>query len=808
MTDSEPLPPCEHCRQAIPPSDLVQDPGSGKSFCCRGCLGAWRIITGAGLDDFYQKRDWRQSGPVAGAPAGLIDASQLAQRVLHHADYDELLLQVEGIHCAACVWLIERVLNRQAGMIEARLSHATHQLRVRYEPNSLQPTAIVILLDRLGYRPAFPSRNRQLAAMATERHSLLIRLGTALFFTLQVKGYSLALYAGYFQGMEAEYRLLIQAFAAMLAGPVVFYSGWPFLAGGFRSLRNRAPDMDLLVALGVLAAYGYSLYAMWIGGEVYFDSAAMIVSLILLGRLFEHGARRRASAGVERLLSLTPEQASRVDAAGVLLVEAASLVPGDLILVRPGERFPVDCRLSLGQTEVDEAIVSGEAMPVSRKAGEELRAGAINLGSAVQAEVLRPAADSFVARVAALVAEAQLRKAPVQRMADRVVAVFVPLVLLLALLTCLFWLGQGADLEAALLPAVAVLVVACPCALGLATPTAILVASGAAAGQGILFKGGDILERLAKVSLLAFDKTGTLSTGQARLAGIRTADGDDRHHPDAQVLLRLAGRLAQGSNHPLARAIVAEAAQQGVSLQTGSAEAVPGRGIVEKSAAGEIRLGKLAFLQEAGIAVPEAAHHQQTESHLAQAERYLGSFYFEDPPRPEAAACITGVKEMGIQTALLSGDHPESVGVFAARLGLDSALGGMEPAAKKDWIDRRNAEGELVLMVGDGINDAPALAAASVGCAMGGSTDIALESADLVLVKPDLGRLVEAIDLARRTLAVIRQNLFWAFLYNILALPLAAAGKLAPIHAAAAMAASSVCVLVNSLRLATRKKRC
>lgn len=800
------LPPCEHCQGSIEPGELVVDSTSGKNFCCHGCLGVWRIITGAGLDDFYRRRTWQEPGPVQGAFEARVDEVRLAEAVRHQANGDELILQVEGIRCAACIWLIEKMLERQTGVSEARCNHATHQLRVFFDPGLLTPTEIFSLVGRLGYRPALPSRNRQLAAMAEERRVLLVRFGTALFFTLQVKGYSLALYAGYFQGMESEYRLLIQSFAALLAAPVVFFSGWPFLTGGWRSMRNLAPDMDLLVALGVLAAYGYSLFAMHLGTEVYFDTAAMIVTLILLGRLLEHGARRRASAGVERLLRLSPERACRIDGELLNEVDGEELKSGDLILVRPGERFPVDVRLGEGQTEVDEAIISGEAMPVAKKGGDEVAGGVINLGCAVQATVLRPAAESFIARVAAMVTEAQLRKAPVQRLADRVVAIFVPMVLLLAVLTGLVWLSLGAGIQAALLPAVAVLVVACPCALGLATPTAILVASGAGAGRGLLFRGGDVIEKSAGLQVAAFDKTGTLTMGRPTVSAIMLANEQE---VEAKIngeleMLTLAARLAAGSSHPLARAILAEASRRGVSVASGLAEAVPGRGIRESGPAGLVLLGNLRFLAEAGVEVPAAAQTGQTASHLALAGLYQGTFFFDDPLRPEAVGAIAQLRMLGLESVLLSGDHSDTVGRVAGQIGIDKYHGGMDPREKKAWVDLAGQEGKSVLMTGDGINDAPALAAAAVGCSLGGGTDIALESAGLVLIRPDLNRLPEAIVLARRTLRIIRQNLFWAFFYNLLALPLAAAGSLAPIHAAAAMAASSLCVLGNSLRL-TRK---
>ncbi|TFG88904.1 MAG: heavy metal translocating P-type ATPase, partial [Gemmatimonadales bacterium] len=620
---------------------------------------------------------------------------------------------------------------------------------------------------------------------------------TSLFLSMQLMGYSLALYAGYFQGMDPAARQLLQWFAAAVATPVVFYSGWPFLAGGWRSLRNRTANMDLLIALGVLAAYGASLHALFFSGEVYFDTAAMIITLILAGRLFENSARRHAAAGIDRLLQLAPEMANRLDAAGnCTRVESALLQAGEQVRVLPGERFPTDGAIAAGETEIDQSAATGEALPLLRRPGESVLGGTLNLLAPVTVTVSHAAADSFVARIARLVEDAQARQAPIQGIADRVSAVFVPLVTVIAGGTWLYWFLSGSPDVQPLLAAVAVLVIACPCALGLATPTAVLVASGNAARRGILYRGGDILEATARLNHACFDKTGTLTTGRPQVVAIQPAG------ISADELLATAAAIEAESTHPLATGICRAARERALPVTPlPQVHTHPGLGLTAQTGQGLLLAGSRTLLAEHGITLPAPGIATATEIHLASGGRYLGCILLEDQPRPQAEAVIAGLRRMRVRTTLLTGDSLAAGTALAARLGLDEVYGGLSPADKCTEIRRLQQAGKRVLMVGDGINDAPALTAAEVGCAMMGGTDIALDSSDLVLTRPDLQRLFDALLLARRTLSIIRQNLFWAFAYNLAALPLAAMGKLAPIHAAAAMAISSVCVVANSLRL-------
>jgi Cu2+-exporting ATPase len=786
--------PCIHCALPIPPADLVIDEIDGKQlrFCCHGCRSAYRIIHGAGLDSFYLRRD-RQAGILKEAYASRFDNSYLLRFVHTQGETAELNLIVDGIRCASCVWLIEHLLQRVPGIRSARVNFATHRVQVRFDARQVSPADICTQLTKVGYLPRPFSLDELQRSADKEKTSLLLRFGTAAFFSMQLMGFSLALYAGYFQGIDPTTRTLLQVFAAVVTTPVVFYSGSPFLRGAWFSLRNRLPNMDLLIALGSLSAYCYSLYALATGKEVYFDTAAMIITLILAGRLFENGARRKASAGVDKLLQLAPARALQLQDDGTTVtLDSSQLKIDDLIRVQAGERFPTDGRIVAGATEVDEAAVTGEPLPILREVGSSVPSGALNLTGSIDVKVTAAAADSFVARVANLVEQAQARKAPVQGLADKVATLFIPFVILVALATFALWYGH----PDALMHAITVLVVACPCALGLATPTAVMVATGRAAEAGVLFRGGDILEACAGLSQVAFDKTGTLTSGKPQVVAVNA------HKGSPEQLLRLAARAAMGSRHPLALGILAETGRQGLSTpQAAGSRTVPGRGIELQTEEGLLLAGSRRFLSEQGVPLPAPDGATSSEVHIALDKAYQGVLRLADRLRDDAAEVIGRLQQAGFSTLLLTGDHPDTARQIAKQLNIENWQAELTPADKAQAISAGLGRGEKIMMVGDGINDAPALSTATVGCALAGGTDIAVESADLVLIRPDLGKLCFALKLARRSLRIIRQNLLWAFTYNLVAIPLAAVGKLLPVYGAAAMAISSICVVANSLRL-------
>ncbi len=803
---------CDHCLLEFPEREAVRvEAAPGKAFCCGGCAAVWQLIQGEGLSGFYAGRKWEEAG-LAALP-GSADPSDFAPLVHGAAGgHSELELAIDGIRCASCVWLNERILGRTPGVAEARVNYATHRARIRFDPAAVGVEALLRRIESVGYAPKPWSESEQARARAAERRDLLVRLGTAGFLASQLMIYTAALYAGYFQGIDPVTRRLMEWIALFLALPAFFYAGAPFLRAAWAGLRHGRFNMDSLVVLGSGASLLFSMVQMARGGEVYFDTAAMIIALILVGRYLEAAAKGRASETVARLALLLPRDA-RVVARGAdgreerRRVPVAAIRPGDRVEVVPGERVALDGRVVEGRSEVDESLVTGESRPVEKEPGAAVIGGTVNLHGSLVFEVTRVGKETVLAGIVRAVEEAQARKPRLQAVADRAVGIFVPAVLLLAAASVAGWLWAGAPPSRALMIGVAVVVIACPCALGLATPLAVLVATTRATARGILLKGGDVLERLAGVTDAVLDKTGTLTRGRPALrAVVPLAPG-----LDAGGALRLAGALERRSEHHVGRAIAAAAAAlpEGPEPVVEGFRAEPGRGVRGRVDGEELRLGNRALLAEAGAALPEAGEAEarrleaagDTVVFLAAGARPLALLAVSDLPRAEAAEAVEGLRRLGLRLSVVSGDHPDTTRAVAAALSIEEAAAGCTPSGKRERVAAMQAAGRRVLAVGDGINDAPVLSQADVGLAMGRGTDITLESADAVLVRDDLRLVPEAVALARRATRIIRQNVFWSFFYNAVAIPLAVAGLLHPIVAAAAMAASSLFVVGNSMRL-------
>jgi Cu2+-exporting ATPase len=805
---------CDHCLAPLAARETVREEVGGvpRAFCCAGCLGAYRLIHDEGLDRYYADRRWEEVGPAA--PTALDLGAFLAQ-VREVSDGAELDLSIDGIRCASCVWLNERLLLRTPGVLAARVNYATHRARVRFDPARVDLRAVLERIRTAGYAPRPWSDDARRAAARAEIRDLIVRLGTAGFLVSQLMIYQAALYAGYFQGIDPGTRRLMEWIALGLTLPVFFYSGGPFLRAALRSLRGGAPGMDTLVAVGSGAALLYSVWAMARGGEVYFDTAAMIPTLILVGRLIEAAARGRASEAVARLAALQPREARRLSVGpegGRLRtpVPVRALAVGDLVEVNPGERIPIDGRVQEGRSEVDESLVTGEPAPVEKGPGAAVIGGTVNRFGALVVEVTRVGGATVLAGIVRAVEEAQARKPRVQAVADRVVGVFVPALLVLAVVTAAGWLLGGAPAERAIMIGISVVVIACPCALGLATPIAVLVATGRASARGILLRGGDVLERAARVGDVVLDKTGTLTRGRPALVAVLPLD--PALSPDAALAVAAAAEAR--SEHALGAA-VREAARglSGTVPEPEEFEAVPGRGVLARVDGAPVRVGNRAFLEEGGVALPAGAAELATAREaqgetvvfVARAGRALALLAVADALRPEAPATIAALRALGLSPRVLSGDAERTTAAVAGALGLPHRAE-VSPTGKREELLRLQREGRRVLFAGDGLNDAPALGQADVGVAVG-RVDVALESADAVLVRDDLALLPELVRLARRATAVIRQNVFWAFFYNLVAVPLAMAGLLHPIVAAAAMAASSLFVVGNSMRLGSRSVR-
>jgi Cu+-exporting ATPase len=738
---------------------------------------------------------------------------------------DRITLPITGMSCANCAMTIERVLkNKVPGVTGATVNFATERASVEYIPSVTDIDKIIAAIEKAGYGAIMPQgslEDAELAAREAEIRNQTRKFLAGVIFTLPLFVLSMGRDFGLL-GMWGHAAWMNWLFLA-LATPVQFYTGYDFYTGGWKSLVNRSANMDVLVALGSSVAYFYSFALLLyppLGTHVYFETSAVIITLIKLGKMLESRTKAKTGGAIRRLMRLSPKTATIIRDGREKDIPLSEVKVGDLVLVRPGGSIPVDGIIIEGQSGIDESMLTGEPMPVDKTPGDKVFGGTINAEGLIKMEARAVGKDTALAGIVRMVQEAQGSKAPIQALADRVAAVFVPAVMLTALVTFILWWGIGGEFVPAMIRMVAVLVIACPCALGLATPTAIMAGTGKGAEKGILFRNSGSLEKASMLDTIVMDKTGTITMGRPSVVRIISYDTASMDEMD---ILRIGASVERGSEHPLGRAIVREAERRGIGLSGPEGfRAHGGQGVQAKIGGNEVKVGRPGWFRDTGIDISRAEEDirsLQDEGKtvmLVVTDQVKGLIAVADTVKPESADAIKELHDQGLKLVMLTGDNVQTARAIAAETGIDHVAAELLPEEKIRNIRSFQEKGEVVAMVGDGINDAPALAQADVGMAIGTGTDIAIESGDVILVGGSLLSIPAAIQLSRDTMRTIRQNLFWAFFYNIILIPIAAGvlypfetmpyflRQLHPIIAAFAMAISSITVVSNSLRLYKR----
>ncbi|RFP82665.1 Cu(2+)-exporting ATPase [Hydrogenophaga borbori] len=776
-----------------------------EGMTCASCVGRVEKALKAvpGVSEVSVNLATETASVSAAAPAAASQLVAAVEKAGYQVAAQQFEFEIEGMTCASCVGRVEKALKAVPGVSEAEVNLATERASVR--ATGATAAQLMAAVEKAGYA-ALPHDDQASAAPGAHKGGgepwWPVALAALLSLPLVLP--MVAMLSGSDWTLNGWLQLA-------LATPVQFWLGARFYRAGWKAVRAGTGNMDLLVALGTSAGYGLSVYLLLRhqghgAPHLYFEASAVVITLVLLGKWLEARAKRQTTAAIAALNALKPEIARVRTPQGDVDLPLARVKVGDVVIVRPGERVPVDGTVLSGASQVDESLITGESLPIAKHPGDKVTGGAVNAEGLLEVQTTAVGAESTLSRIVRMVESAQAKKAPIQRIVDRVSAVFVPVVLLLSLITLVGWGVLAGDWERAILNAVAVLVIACPCALGLATPTAIMAGTGVAARQGILIKDAEALEVAHRVDTVAFDKTGTLTEGRPQLVSALAAPGQE----DRLIPWSLA--LQAGSEHPLARAVLESPQAAGLTPRPASqVSAVPGRGMSAEVDGHALRLGSPRFMQELGVDTSALAAQAQrlqdegrTVSWLAdvtQAPRLVGLLAFGDAPKASAARAVERLHGMGVRTVMLTGDNRGSAAAVGQRLGIGRIEAEVLPADKAGIVGQLKQGGHAVAMVGDGINDAPALASADVGIAMSTGTDVAMHAAGITLMRGDPALVADAIDISRRTYRKIRQNLFWAFAYNVIGIPLAAAGLLNPMVAGAAMALSSVSVVSNALLL-------
>ncbi len=791
---------CTHCHLEFDETVMIVEQENDKQlyFCCKGCQGVYHLLNEEGFGNFYDKLGDTTLQPATPHNEDLekfdLDGFKKRYIKIHDDGLYEINLIIEGIHCSACVWLNEKVLHKTDGIIEATINYTNNKAKVVWDPEEIKLSQIIETIRSIGYNayPYDPKLQEERAVKTRKDYYSRILVG--VFGTMNIMWIAIAHYAGYFTGMKQEFKDILNVAEFLLATPVLFYSGWIFFRGAYYGYKNRIVNMDTLVASGALSAYLYSIYAMVTQrGDVYFDSVVMIITFVLVGKYLEVLSKKQAVDTLDSIMGSTPTEVTVVADNSKNLVSIENIVIGDIIELKPGEKVVIDGEITFGEGSFDESSLTGESEPLYKKNGDAILSGSICLDSVIHYQALKDASGSLLSSIVSLLEESITKKPKIEQLANIISGYFSTTILLIALLTFGGWFFSTGSFEHALIIGISVIVIACPCALGLATPMSTLVGISIAAKRGILFKEAAFLETMAKSDLLALDKTGTITEGKP---SVITAE--IYHSFDPALLYS----LVNTSNHPISRGIANYLRSENNNIDTvplTEAKSIEAKGITAMYDGGQLIGGNPDFITESGITVD-----QQSENSLflfAVNQQLVARFELTDTIREDAAETISKIQAMGIRVVMLTGDHEKSAHKVAQRVGITEVYAKLLPQDKASKIDQFHKEGHIVVMAGDGINDTIALASSDIAIAMGSGADIAVSVSDVVLIDERPKSIYESYKISRRTFRAVKENLAFSILYNTIAVPLAVAGFVNPLIAALSMSLSSLVVVANSFRI-------
>ena len=786
---------CDHCHLEFDEEVMIKD--GEHYFCCKGCQGVYHLLKSEGLDSFYDKLGDTKLAPAQQSLEDLekFDLEGFTKRYVKVRDDGlyEIHLIIEGIHCSACVWLNEKVLHKLPGVIEASINYTNHKAKVVWDPSVVKLSKIIETIRSIGYNayPYDPALQEERAAK--QRRDYYARILVAVFATMNIMWIAIAQYVGFFTGMRSDIKNILNIAEFALATPTLFYSGWVFFRGAYYGLKNRFINMDFLVATGATLTYIYSIYAMVTRtGEVYFDSVTMIITFVLVGKYLEVLSKKQAVDTVDSILGSLPTEVTVIKDGSKALVSVENVMVGDIIELHPGEKVVIDGIVKSGEASFDESSLTGESEPVYKRVGDEVLSGSICLDGVVRYEATKEAGTSLISNIATLLEDAITKKPRLEQLANQISGYFSLVILSIALLAFAGWYWYVHDFEKALIIAVSVIVIACPCALGLATPMATLVGLGEALKRGILFKEASFLETTAKADTLVLDKTGTITKGKPSVVGVeRLCDFDEN----------IVYSLTEHSNHPISRGVWEYCKANGCErmLAVENLKEIKAKGIEATVDGKQVVAGNAAFLQEKGIAIDYRGDNSLFA--VAIDGKLCAIYELADEIREGAAYAIGKIKELGIDVWMLTGDNEKVAAKVAKQVGIENYKAKLLPQDKSAFVESLHKDQRVVIMAGDGINDAIALACSDIGIAMGEGADIALSVSDVVLLDERPIKLYEAIVISRRVFRAVKENLALSLLYNVVAVPLAVMGYVNPLFAALAMSLSSLTVVGNSFRI-------